>query len=926
MSTPLEIGPSVDACRHALARRSRRRVLQFGVSLLAMAAIAPAARAQVTVGPGATVTNNNATTSYYVLNGNGGTLITLGTIASPSAVAIQAEESQFQAGYLSSYPISDVSLVNSGLITATSTNVLAGIGVNGLTVTNSGTMTNTGASFPALYLNNVNNLQLSNTGLIAVNSTGSQARVANLYTVTNSTLVNQGTMAIMSVTDSLPALFVSAQSANVTITNNGTISTVGGGQALMVGNNSLNTFTTTIDSANVITEQPVATNITLNNTGVMSSNNLAMTIGGMSSVVAVTNSGTIITTSTSGTSAITVQDAASNVGIANSGLVVNAGTGSAIDVSTSGSGVTISNTGLIAEAGGNGIAIDHVNGTSPLTINTSGNISGAIRLSQPGDLLTIGGGAINGAVMTTTPGAGTVVLNAPGGFNSNGDFGSAASPLGAIEIAGGSLNLSNALWANSVSFGPGSTTTLLGTVNAVANNGNLNLAGGTLSLGTSALVLGSNATVRTSTADGSTIAFTIGGTQNGLINARAGNATIDTSANTLVIRPNIFGAAPKMGAQYAVIETSSGANVGNALAKISIAPGPDAALFSVGTATSTTDAYGNPLTPGKDIVVTVTGSTASVTNAALAASDPQIVREQVNAVVSGITERIGDAIANAIAGAIGIGPVVQPGVAGGDEAAQSGPAHNWTVWMDTSGSFLKDTASASPYNGSIWTGLAGVDQPLTDDIIVGTVVGGEGDAFDLSTGRRSSTGISITPYAAYILNAWSSVDVELSYARLDNHVMVDVGTPVNSHYATNRVFAAGNLAAYWNADAFTLRGKVGFLIANDGGPRYTDSTGVRATPPSTTLQEAKIGGEATYHFGQFVPFANATLVDDLRGYGGLNSELTGVSSPSRYGLQYDAGLRYTAEGGIQVGFQGGGETLRGTQSSVMGGIFARIPL
>ena len=69
-------------------------------------------------------------------------------MAPPSAVAIQAEESQFQTGYLSSYPISDVSLVNSGLITAVSTNVLAAIGVNGLTVTNSGTMTTPAPAFP----------------------------------------------------------------------------------------------------------------------------------------------------------------------------------------------------------------------------------------------------------------------------------------------------------------------------------------------------------------------------------------------------------------------------------------------------------------------------------------------------------------------------------------------------------------------------------------------------------------------------------------------------------------------------------------------------------------------------------------------------------------------------------------------------------
>jgi hypothetical protein len=140
------------------------------------------------------------------------------------------------------------------------------------------------------------------------------------------------------------------------------------------------------------------------------------------------------------------------------------------------------------------------------------------------------------------------------------------------------------------------------------------------------------------------------------------------------------------------------------------------------------------------------------------------------------------------------------------------------------------------------------------------------------------------------------------------------------------VFAAGNLTGYWSVDALTLRAKVGFLIANTGGPSYTDSTGVRTTPASTSLQEAKLGGEATYHIDRFEPFVDLTLADDVRGAGGLNAAVTGVRSPSRYGLQYDAGLRYKTEGGISMGFQAGGETLRGSESSFMGGLFARIPL
>ncbi len=155
---------------------------------------------------------------------------------------------------------------------------------------------------------------------------------------------------------------------------------------------------------------------------------------------------------------------------------------------------------------------------------------------------------------------------------------------------------------------------------------------------------------------------------------------------------------------------------------------------------------------------------------------------------------------------------------------------------------------------------------------------------------------------------------------------VTAGSPVLTHYTSNRVFGATNLSAFWTFDDLTLRGKVGFLMANTGGQTYTDSTGVRSTPPSITLQELKAGGEVSYRYGQFQPYLNLTMEDNIKGTGNLNTALTGVSSPGRYGLLYDVGLRYKTEGNIQFGFHVGGETLQGNQSQFVAGLFPRIPL
>ncbi len=212
---------------------------------------------------------------------------------------------------------------------------------------------------------------------------------------------------------------------------------------------------------------------------------------------------------------------------------------------------------------------------------------------------------------------------------------------------------------------------------------------------------------------------------------------------------------PKLGAEYGVIQTGS-TSITNALTNLKIAPGAASAMFSIGTATTTTDAYGKPLTPGNDIVLTVTGNSSAVTNAAIASSSTQILQAQVNAVTNAIGDRIGDAIANAITGAVRAnsppGPP-QRGISGGDEAGIRTQFYH-VDGAPPAASCRTTVSTGSTYSGQIWTGLAGIDTPLTDKIIAGVVVGGEGDSFSLSSfgGHRYGNGVSITPYVAYIIS------------------------------------------------------------------------------------------------------------------------------------------------------------------------------
>ena len=168
----------------------------------------------------------------------------------------------------------------------------------------------------------------------------------------------------------------------------------------------------------------------------------------------------------------------------------------------------------------------------------------------------------------------------------------------------------------------------------------------------------------------------------------------------------------------------------------------------------------------------------------------------------------------------------------------------------------------------------------------------------------------------------------MSYAFLDNNVTVPQGSAsITNHYMSNRIFVAGNIAAFHNIDAFTLRAKFGLLWADDSGPEYRDANGTTAKPPNTALSQAKLGGEVTYHYEQFEPFASLAAAQDMTGSGTINNTLVVPTHGSaKFGLQYDAGVRYKTEGGSSFGLQVGGETLRAHQSSFIAGVFARVPL
>jgi outer membrane autotransporter protein len=126
--------------------------------------------------------------------------------------------------------------------------------------------------------------------------------------------------------------------------------------------------------------------------------------------------------------------------------------------------------------------MDNRTSRATLTVNLSGGsiaaadaTEAAIGLKRSGDVVNITGGTIVGKISTQNAGVGAVVINAPGGFTSGGDFGDLGQSLGSIAVNGGTFHAGHNLYGNTA---VASAATLDVAQNALTVDGTLRLASG----------------------------------------------------------------------------------------------------------------------------------------------------------------------------------------------------------------------------------------------------------------------------------------------------------------------------------------------------------------------------------------------------------------------------------------------------------------
>jgi hypothetical protein len=889
-------------------------------------------------------------TNNVEIDGSAITIVAVNGLTLNNAGTITADNIGFGNPVIYFYNVNNVSFTNNGqIIGGDNTGGLDLFRVMNSTFVNNNLISSMSAFDPAVFIaGDTANVIFSNSGTISSTClfcstflVGGFGAFGNMISgflsvpvddiVTNLTINNAGTISATTGT----AVEISGESSAVTLNNSGTISRSDPGGDFF---------------GNAVLVSGLATDVTINNSGMITADGSSATlsIGGIATGVTLNNAagGTIAATGTnpavevtSSASGVSINNAglisalsgtavaiagSSDTTLSNSGTIRGGGAGPAISVTTervlteltfnsfsinnfsASSATSIDNTGTIAANGGvgmGGVAISNETNTQPLHISNSGTISGDIVFSQPGDTLTVTGGSILGAVTTTTAGNGSVNFDLPGQFTTNGDIGSPSSPLGSISVSGGTVMLGNSWFANAVNFGPGSTTLLTGNVNMVAAGGSLNLSGGTLALGTNTLTLGANATVRTTGTDGSILQTTIGTQANGQINAGSG-ATVDTSGNTLIITPRLAGQRVSSGDQYAIIRTSDTSNIANALAKVSVDSSQTPGIRWTATTAQSIDGYGNQLLEGKDIVLLADVPTLSP------AVNQAIMSAQVRAFSTVLTTRIQSFVFDLALQRIGGRRQPFSAVRTGLSAGSPYEDTNWAVWADGSGSYLRNDSSLGGFEGYSVVALSGIDYSLDQTWLFGFSAGHVRSDVGVKSvnGNRTSTGVVVGPYLAYILNEHFSADGLFNFTRLDN-------TATNTNdFVTHRYTGAVNFNAFYNIEDFALTGYVGYLYAAEN-PTTPSLRTVLDRPSAVHYGAIKIGGEMAYPMGDFEPYLPLTVEYET------TQPRDGVG---RTGLRLGLGSRYRVSDALKADFLLTGELARSNSADVTASFNLRL--
>ncbi len=219
------------------------------------------------------------------------------------------------------------------------------------------------------------------------------------------------------------------------------------------------------------------------------------------------------------------------------------------------------------------------------------------------------------------------------------------------------------------------------------------------------------------------------------------------------------------------------------------------------------------------------------------------------------------------------------------------------VWALGSGTYLDNSKSGANYDGSLYTGMLGVDKQM-GDLLVGVAAGYEN--LDITTkynsGKMEYDGFSVVPYLSYSFSKDLVLDASFGYTWLD-YTMKDTQAGVGYSDGMNgrRMVTSAGLTKYYDWEKFLFSARVGTLYLNEHQGSYQLNATTYSSAGIYTWM-GSLGLRAEYDMGAFRPFVGVTYLQDFMKNGDSDSDM--------WGADLDLGFNYTPADSWVVGLTG----------------------
>ncbi|MCK6418046.1 MAG: autotransporter outer membrane beta-barrel domain-containing protein [Alphaproteobacteria bacterium] len=371
------------------------------------------------------------------------------------------------------------------------------------------------------------------------------------------------------------------------------------------------------------------------------------------------------------------------------------------------------------------------------------------------------------------------------------------------------------------------------------------------------------------------------------------------------------GALAVMGtASQAMASTSGGSRdscsdlvIGGATNASAYGPGS-----SYGTYASTYDSclYGNTANQN---------STVATANAVLQAASSQAAR------------LIGNRVSSALSGGGAGFNVADNGFSASSGVAAGGMENRMGVWVSGSYSDVSDDNTATAFDGTVYTGFAGVDYKVTNRALVGLSVGYEDADIDTAYNQSSTgadgnvegDGYTIAPYLGVELGKNASFSLTGGYADLEYDTLRY--DPISSNSITGstdaeRWFVSGALnGAHKMASNWNLRGRLSAFYADEEKDAFTETESDGATIDQGALDnafgQASLEARLGYAFRYAEPYVLAAADYDFEkdeAPVGLGTSLAPAQQKaslddSDFGARFGGGLNFQLGSNVTGGIE-----------------------